>query len=166
VIAATSRDLESAVKEGRFREDLFYRLNVFPIRIPPVRDRREDIPILTWHFLRDLGRRMGREIESVRGTTMSAFQRYSWPGNVRELRNVIERHLITNQGPVFEAELPEAIHASNFGEGTAAESERSHILHVLERTGWRIRGEGGAAEVLDLKPTTLESRMKKLGIFR
>jgi formate hydrogenlyase transcriptional activator len=166
VIAATSRDLETAVREGKFREDLYYRLNVFPIRIPPLRERREDIPMLTWHFLRDLGRRMGREIESVRATTMTAFQNYSWPGNVRELRNVIERHLITNQGPAFEAELPEAIHTSAFVEGTAEESERNHIRLVLERSGWRVRGQGGAAELLALKPTTLESRMKKLGIVR
>ena len=166
VIAATSRDLEAAVREGKFREDLYYRLNVFPIRIPPLRERREDIPMLTWHFLRDLGGRMGREIESVHATTMTAFQNYSWPGNVRELRNVIERHLITNQGPVFEAELPEAIHTANFAEGTAEESERNHIRRVLERTGWRIRGQGGAGEILGLKPTTLESRMKKLGIVR
>jgi PAS domain S-box-containing protein len=166
VIAATSRDLEAAVREGKFREDLFYRLNVFPIRIPPLRDRPEDIPMLTWHFLRDLGRRMGREIESVRATTMNAFLRYSWPGNVRELRNVVERHLITNLGPVFEAELPEQIRTTDSDAGTAEESERRHILHVLERTGWRIRGANGAAEVLALKPTTLESRMKKLGIVR
>jgi formate hydrogenlyase transcriptional activator len=166
LIAATSRDLEVAVREGRFREDLYYRLNVFPICIPPLRERREDIPMLTWHFLQDLGRRMGREIESVRTTTMIAFQNYSWPGNVRELRNVIERHLITNQGPVFEAELPEAIHTAAFVEGTAEETERNHILKVLKSTGWRIRGQGGAGEILALKPTTLESRMKKLGIVR
>jgi len=166
VIAATSRDLEAAMREGKFREDLYYRLNVFPIRIPPLRERREDIPLLTWHFLRDLGGRMGREIESVRATTMTAFQNYTWPGNVRELRNVIERHLITNQGPAFEAELPEAIHTSAFAEGTAEESERNHIRLVLERSGWRVRGQGGAAELLALKPTTLESRMKKLGIVR
>ena len=109
---------------------------------------------------------MGREIESVRATTMTAFQNYTWPGNVRELRNVIERHLITNQGPAFEAELPEAIHTSAFAEGTAEESERNHIRLVLERSGWRVRGQGGAAELLALKPTTLESRMKKLGIVR
>jgi formate hydrogenlyase transcriptional activator len=154
------------VREGKFREDLFYRLNVFPIRIPPLRERREDIPMLTWHFLRDLGGRMGREIESVRATTMTAFQNYSWPGNVRELRNVIERHLIIDQGPAFQAELPEAIHTSDFAGGTAEESERNHIRRVLERTGRRIRGQGGASEILGLKPTTLESRMKKLGIAK
>jgi formate hydrogenlyase transcriptional activator len=166
LIVATSRNLETAVREGKFREDLYYRLNVFPIHIPPLRERREDIPMLTWHFLRDLGGRMGREIETVRASTMNSFERYSWPGNVRELRNVIERHLITYSGPDFEAELPPLIHPVASSEDTAVEVERNHIQRVLERTGWRIRGHGGAAETLDLKPTTLESRMRKLGIFR
>ena len=99
LIAATSRDLEGAVREGKFREDLFYRLNVFPIRVPPLRERREDIPMLTWHFLQLLGGRMGRDVETVRATTMKAFQAYRWPGNVRELRNVIERNLIIHKAP-------------------------------------------------------------------
>lgn len=166
LIAATSRDLEAAVKEGKFREDLYYRLNVFPIRVPALRERREDIPMLTWHFLRELGCRMGRDMQTVRATTMKAFQNYSWPGNVRELRNVIERSLIINSGSVFEAELPErgSVMPSS---GTAIEDvERSHIRCMLERTSWRVRGRGGAAEVLGLKPTTLEARMKKLGIVR
>jgi PAS domain S-box-containing protein len=167
LIAATSRDLEAAVRAGKFREDLYYRLNVFPIHIPPLRERREDIPILTWHFLRELGNRMGREIESVRAGTMTSFQGYSWPGNVRELRNVIERHLITNPGPTFEAELPEAIRVgAHDGGGTLEEVEKNHILRVLELTSWRVRGHDGAAEILNLKATTLESRMKKLGIAR
>ncbi len=166
LIVATSRDLEAAVREGKFREDLYYRLNVFPIRIPPLRERREDIPMLTWHFLRDLGARMGREIETIRASTMNSFECYSWPGNVRELRNVIERHLITYNGPAFEAELPPMIRPLASAEDTAVEVERNHIHRVLDRTGWRIRGRGGAAETLDLKPTTLESRMRKLGIFR
>jgi formate hydrogenlyase transcriptional activator len=166
LIVATSRNLEAAVREGRFREDLYYRLNVFPIQIPPLRERREDIPMLTWHFLRDLGGRMGREIETVRASTMNSFECYSWPGNVRELRNVIERHLITYNGPVFEAELPPMIRPLASAEDTAVEVERNHIHRVLERTGWRIRGRGGAAETLALKPTTLESRMRRLGIFR
>ena len=166
LIVATSRDLEAAVREGRFREDLYYRLNVFPIQIPPLRERREDIPMLTWHFLRDLGGRMGREVETVRASTMKSFECYSWPGNVRELRNVIERHLIIYKGPVFEAELPTTIRPVASAEETAREVERNHIHRVLERTGWRIRGQGGAAQKLDLKPTTLESRMRKLGIVR
>jgi len=166
VIVATSLNLEAAVREGKFREDLYYRLNVFPIHIPPLRERPEDIPMLTWHFLRDLGGRMGREVETVAASTMNSFECYSWPGNVRELRNVIERHLITYKGPVFEAELPPLIRPTASAEDTAEEVERNHIHRVLERTGWRIRGQGGAAETLALKPTTLESRMKKLGIFR
>jgi transcriptional regulator with GAF, ATPase, and Fis domain len=166
LIVATSRNLEAAVREGKFREDLYYRLNVFPIHIPPLRERREDIPMLTWHFLRDLGGRMGRKIESVRASTMNSFESYSWPGNVRELRNVIERHLIIYNGPAFEAELPPMIRPVASAADTAAEVERNHIHCVLERTGWRIRGHGGAAETLDLKPTTLESRMRRLGIFR
>ena len=167
LIAATSRDLEAAVRAGKFREDLYYRLNVFPIHIPPLRERRDDIPILTWHFLRELGNRMGRQIESVRTGTMTSFQNYSWPGNVRELRNVIERHLITNLGPAFEAELPEAIRVgAHDGGGTLEEVEKNHILRVLELTSWRVRGHDGAAEILNLKATTLESRMKKLGIAR
>jgi PAS domain S-box-containing protein len=166
LIAATSRNLETAVREGKFREDLYYRLNVFPIRVPPLRERREDIPMLTWHFLRELGARMGRDMEAVRATTMKAFQGYSWPGNVRELRNVIERNLIIHPGRVFEAELPEGICAATLAGTTIEEIERNHINRELERSSWRVRGPGGAAETLGLKPTTLEARMKKLGIVR
>lgn len=166
LIAATSRNLEVAVSEGKFREDLYYRLNVFPIRVPPLRERREDIPMLTWHFLRELGGRMGRDIEAVRATTMKAFQSYSWPGNVRELRNVIERNLIIHPGEVFEAELPEGVCGAPLTGTTIEEVERNHISRELERSRWRVRGPGGAAETLGLKPTTLEARMKKLGIVR
>ncbi|MES2220708.1 MAG: sigma 54-interacting transcriptional regulator, partial [Acidobacteriota bacterium] len=166
VIAATSRDLEAAVREGKFREDLFYRLNVFPIRVPPLRDRRDDIPMLTWHFLQMLGGRMGRDVSTVRASTMKAFLAYSWPGNVRELRNVIERGLILHQGTMFEADLPEGANLSSTVASNIEEVNRDHILRILERTGWRVRGHAGAAEALGLKPTTLEARMKKLGIVR
>ena len=166
LIAATSRDLEAAVREGKFREDLFYRLNVFPIRVPPLRDRREDIPMLTWHFLQMLGSRMGRDVSTVRASTMKAFQTYAWPGNVRELRNVIERSLILHQGAVFEADLPDGAGVSSVVGTKIEEVDRDHIFRILERTGWRVRGPGGAAETLGLKPTTLEARMKKLGIVR
>ena len=166
LIAATSRDLEAAVREGKFREDLFYRLNVFPIRVPPLRERRDDIPMLTWHFLQMLGARMGRDVSSVRASTMKAFQAYAWPGNVRELRNVIERSLIIHQGPIFEADLPEGAGVSSVVGTKIEEVDRDHIFRILERTGWRVRGPGGAAEALGLKPTTLEARMKKLGIVR
>jgi transcriptional regulator with GAF, ATPase, and Fis domain len=166
VIAATSRHLPTAVKEGKFREDLFYRLNVFPIQLPPLRERKEDIPALTWHFVRELGRRMARNIESIRSTTMEGFQRYPWPGNVRELRNVIERALIVNPGPIFQAELPGREEAGPIAGSTMEEMERQHILQTMNRSGWRIRGKSGAAEILGLKPSTLESRMKKLKISR
>jgi PAS domain S-box-containing protein len=167
VIAATSRNLQQAVREGKFREDLFYRLNVFPITIPPLRERQEDIPPLVWHFLGHLCQRMGRSIETVHGATMDAFKSYYWPGNVRELRNVIERFLITTTGTVFRAKLP-AVEGAEAGARpqTFEEVERNYLLRILEMVGWRVRGEGGAAQILGLKPTTLESRMQKLGISR
>ncbi|MBO0798406.1 MAG: sigma 54-interacting transcriptional regulator, partial [Blastocatellia bacterium] len=168
VIAATNRDLRAAVKDGRFREDLFYRLSVFPIDIPPLRERRDDILALAWHILKDLCKRMGRDVESIEPATLRTFHAYSWPGNVRELRNVIERYLILNPGPVFRAEVPESDEATSLvGEiENLDEVERLHMQQVLQKTRWRIRGKGGAAELLGLKPTTLEARMKKLGIVR
>lgn len=167
VIAATSRNLHQAVRDGKFREDLFYRLNVFPITVPPLRERREDIPPLVWHFVKELSHRMGRSIETIHTSTMDAFKRYPWPGNIRELRNLIERFLITSTNTVFHAELP-AVDAdgSQCRPQTYDEVERNHILHTMEVVGWRVRGEGGAAQILGLKPTTLESRMQKLGIVR
>ena len=167
LIAATSRNLELAMKEGRFREDFFYRINVFPITIPPLRERREDIPPLVWHFVNELGRRMGRQIENIHGPTMEAFKSYSWPGNVRELRNVIERFLITSMGTVFHADWQSIEEpATAVPSQMLEEVERAHILQVLESTRWRIRGAAGAARILGLKPTTLESRMIKLGVTR
>jgi formate hydrogenlyase transcriptional activator len=167
VIAATSRNLQQAVREGRFREDLFYRLNVFPITIPPLRERSEDIPALVWHFVNKLSQRMGRSIESIHAPTMEALKTYYWPGNIRELRNVIERYLITNTSTVFRAELPAPELDGGRTQGqTFEEVERNHILHIMELVGWRVRGDGGAAEILGLKPTTLESRMQKLGLVR
>lgn len=165
VIAATSRNLQAMVEQGKFREDLFYRLNVFPIAIPPLRERAEDIPALVWHVLQDLGKRMGRKIEGVHASTMQEFQRYSWPGNVRELRNVIERNLILNTGTMFRAEIPELEGSSNRGR-RLDDVEAEHLRAVLQTTRWRVRGKGGAAEIIGLKPTTLEARMKKLGIRR
>jgi formate hydrogenlyase transcriptional activator len=167
VIAATSKNLQQAVREGKFREDLFYRLNVFPITIPPLRERKEDIPALVWHFVNKLSQRMGRSIESIHAPTMEMFKTYYWPGNVRELHNLIERFLITNTSTVFRAELPVAESDSTRAHAqTSEEVERSHILHIMELVGWRVRGDGGAAEILGLKPTTLESRMQKLGLAR
>jgi formate hydrogenlyase transcriptional activator len=166
VIAATSRDLQAMVNEGKFRADLFYRLNVFPIVVPPLRERIEDIPDLVWHILGEMAPRMGRTIEGVNAGTMSAFQRYAWPGNVRELRNVIERNLILNRDSVFRAEFPEMNQKVGRDLPNLAAVESEYFLSVLEAKGWRIRGKGGAAASLGLKPTTLESRMKKLGIVR
>ena len=166
VVAATSKNLQQAVREGKFREDLFFRLNVFPITIPPLREWREDIPPLVWHFVNELSQRMGRSIESIQGSTMEAFKKYYWPGNVRELRNVIERFLITGTSTVFRATLPTFETAASAHCQTCEEVERDHIQHVMEMVDWRVRGEGGAAQILGLKPTTLESRMQKLGISR
>jgi formate hydrogenlyase transcriptional activator len=166
VIVATARDLRAMVKEGKFREDLYYRVSVFPIHIPPLRERAQDIPMLVWHFLRELGPRMGRNVKEVRSSTMKTLQTYGWPGNVRELRNVIERHLITNEGSVFEVDSTPFELAPLTGPKSLKAAEHDHILQALKATGWRIRGSGGAAEILEVNPSTLESRMKKLGIKR
>jgi transcriptional regulator with GAF, ATPase, and Fis domain len=166
IIAATNRNLSAMVKEGKFREDLFYRLNVFPIVMPPLRERGEDIPMLVWHVLKELGERMGRNVEGVQASTMKAFQRYSWPGNIRELRNVIERNLIMNTNPVFRVEAHEFEQAPNPTMKRFDEVEAEYFRTILDTTKWRVRGRGGAAEILGLKPTTLEARLKKLNINR
>ncbi len=166
IIAATSRNLDQMVKEGKFREDLYYRLNVFPIVLPPLRERPEDIPALVWHILNEFGKRMGRKIEGVQSSTMKEFQRYPWPGNVRELRNVIERNLILNTGPVFKAELPVSEAKSSDAARRLEQVEADYLRNVLQSTKWRVRGKGGAAEIVGLKPTTLESKLKKLSIRR
>jgi formate hydrogenlyase transcriptional activator len=167
VIAATSRSLQEQVREGKFREDLFYRLNVFPITIPPLRERREDIPALTWHFLNELSQRMGRSIENIQTSTMEAFKSYYWPGNIRELRNVIERFLITTTDNVLRADLRVLENSVAKSDDQTIEAvERKHILDVLKQTNWQVRGPDGAAQILGLKPTTLESRMQRLGIVR
>jgi PAS domain S-box-containing protein len=169
IIAATNRDLARQVAQGTFREDLYYRLNVFPIRVPALRDRPEDIPLLVWGFVQEFSRSMGKSVDQISRHTMDALQRHSWPGNIRELRNVVERAMIVAQGPALHIELPQqpgdAVHSLH-EDLTLDEVQRRHILSVLERTGWRVSGHGGAAEVLGLKPTTLESRMAKLGIHR
>jgi formate hydrogenlyase transcriptional activator len=164
VIAATNRNLAEEVRTGRFREDLFYRLNVFPIRMPPLRERPDDIPLLVWTFLDDFSARMGKRITQVPRATMQALQRQPWPGNVRELRNVIERGAIITTGsslrlPVFDGAASMAPRTQ-----TLAEAEREHILRVLESVAWRVKGPTGAAAVLAINPSTLRSRMKKLGI--
>ena len=167
VIGATNRNLAEAVRAGRFREDLFYRLSVFPVTIPPLRERREDIPSLVWHFVHEFSRQMGRNIESIETSTMEALTSHSWPGNIRELRNVIERFMITNTDTVFRVDLPLAgASLVKARPGTLEEAERNHILGVLKSVDWRVRGEGGASEILRVKATTLESQMKRLGIAR
>jgi transcriptional regulator with GAF, ATPase, and Fis domain len=168
LVTATNCDLRQAVRENRFRQDLFFRLQVFPIHIPPLRERREDIPPLVWTFVKQFGQQLGHVIEQVPRQAMDALVAYSWPGNIRELRNVIERSMILTDGPTLQVVLPDgSAPAPAVGAlGTLEEAERAHILQALERTRWRISGEHGAARILGLKPTTLEYRMKKHGIER
>jgi transcriptional regulator with GAF, ATPase, and Fis domain len=172
VIAATNRDLERAMAEGRFREDLYYRLNVFPIRLPPLRDRREDIPLLVWSMINRRQRALGRRISDVPRRAMQALTAYDWPGNVRELENVIERALVLSRGATLQVEDPGGTATTATGAPAPFTPrrldavERDHILAVLERCGWRVNGTGNAAEVLGLHPNTLRFRMKKLGISR
>jgi formate hydrogenlyase transcriptional activator len=166
IIAATNRDLDEAVRDGRFRQDLYYRLNVFPITVPPLRERREDIPALVSALVGEFGAALGKKIESVARESMDTLQRYHWPGNVRELRNVIERAMIVARGPKLWIEPPGKAAATLTPPLTMEEVEREHIKRVLEMTGWRIRGSSGAAVVLGIKPTTLESRLARLGIRR
>ena len=167
ILAATNRDLARAVEEKRFREDLFYRLNVFPIVMPPLREHIEDLPQLIWAFVQEFSETMGKTIESIPRQTMEQLRNYHWPGNVREVRNVIERAMIVTQGPTLAVDLPGNQAAVEPTQGRLlANVERDHIKAVVESAGWRISGKGGAAEVLGLKPTTLEARMKKLGIKR
>jgi formate hydrogenlyase transcriptional activator len=167
VIAATNRPLAQAVKEGKFREDLFYRLDVFPIEVPPLRERREDIPMLSWTFVKEFSNSMGKPIEEIADESMTALEDYHWPGNIRELRNVIERAMILEHGRTLNIKLghttlrPIAVKATA---GSLDEAERAIILQAVEQCNWRIRGANGAAALLDIKPTTLESRIKKLGL--
>lgn len=166
VIAATNLNLAQAVKEGKFREDLYYRLNVFPISVPPLRERQEDIPLLVWAMVDEFGKIFGRTIERIPKKNMEALEHYSWPGNVRELRNMVERAMILSRGPVLTIDVPDNAAPSISPLMSLDDMERMHIISIMERTGWRVRGRNGAAEILALKPTTLDSIMKKLGIVR
>ncbi len=152
---------------GRFRRDLFYRLSAFPIRVPPLRDRREDIPILVWELIQRRQSQLGRRIDRVPEKSMQALVRYPWPGNVRELANVIERALILTSGPVLrlDAAFAEPSKEAN-GSDRVEDVERAHLVRILERCDWRLSGPGNAADVLGLPPSTLRSRIKKLGIKR
>ncbi|CAL1241668.1 sigma 54-interacting transcriptional regulator [Candidatus Methylocalor cossyra] len=169
IVAATNRDLAAEVEAGRFRRDLFFRLNVFPIRIPPLRERRTDIPLLARHFLAKFARKLGKPIAAIAPAAMERLLAYPWPGNVRELQNVIERAVILAQGPQLELgpalDLRLAVNPPEPA-GTLEEVERNHILRVLEETRWVIAGPRGAAAALGLAPSTLRSRMQKLGIVR
>ena len=169
VIAATNRNLEKAIDKGEFRQDLYYRLNVFPLLIPPLRERKEDIPLLVQHFIKKYSKKFGREVSLVTQRTINELSAYDWPGNVRELENIVERALIISMGKKLELgnSLPQAAKGpkkSNLC--TLEELERNHILKVLKQTHWKVSGENGAAKILGLKRTTLEARMKKLNISR
>ena len=166
IIAATHRDLQQGIADGRFREDLFYRLNVFPIRLPALRERAEDIPALVWRFVDEYSAAYGKRIEAIPAPNMAALRQYSWPGNIRELRNAIERAMILTTGRELTIPVPKANDHAAHCSSRLDDVQRMHIRHVLETTGWRIRGIGGAANRLGLKPTTLETRMAKLGLFR
>jgi formate hydrogenlyase transcriptional activator len=168
LIVATHRELELEVSRERFRADLYYRLNVLPIRIPPLRERPEDIEPLTEHFVSHFGRRMGKKFRGISQGSLARLQRYEWPGNIRELQNVIERACVLAKGEVVDVPDPAlgARQRPAWHPVTLEEAEQAHIGRTLERTGWRIEGAGGAAELLGLRPSTLRSRIRKLGIRR
>lgn len=179
LIAATNRDLATMVEEQKFRSDLYYRLNVFPVRVPPLRERREDIPLLVRHFVQQFGRRMNRNVETIPSETMTTLVRYDWPGNIRELQNVIERAVIVSTGPVLKVPLDDlrtrvrAVEASNGGSlpedagnmrGVLEDAERKQILAALKQTNSIVAGPKGAAALLGMKRSTLQAHMQRLGI--
>jgi transcriptional regulator with GAF, ATPase, and Fis domain len=167
IVAATHRNLAQRIAEGAFREDLYYRLNVFPIEVPPLRERGEDIPLLVWRFVDEFSKAFGKPIDTIPQENMAVLQKYSWPGNIRELRNVVERAMILTTGRRLTIPVPaSATVASRSSSERLTDVETQHIRGVLESTGWRIRGAGGAAERLGLRPTTLETRLAKLGLRR
>ncbi|MCP4403738.1 MAG: response regulator [bacterium] len=174
VIAATNRNLEQEVRQGRFRQDLYYRLKVYDITIPPLRRRKDDIPLLVQAFVRQLNKKLGKQIDTIPQHTMERLQYYPWPGNVRELENTVEQALINAHDNTLHVDLPlpqnesspEGVPQSfeSLSFGTLEELERSYISHILQQTNWKIAGDGGAAQVLGLNPSTLRSRIQKLGI--
>ncbi len=170
LIAATNRDLERLVAEGEFREDLYYRLNVFPLTSPPLRERRDDIPLLARALVERYAKKLGKSVEAIPANVMASLQAYEWPGNVRELENVIERALILMRESTLDLEvvsLPQPVTVSDSVAPRNLESvEREHILRTLEVTNWQIGGAAGAAERLGLKPSTLRDRMRRLGLRR
>ena len=183
LVAATNRDLHQMVADGEFRIDLYYRLNVFPLLLPPLRDRREDIPRLVRHFVQKFAQRMGRQVETIPAEAMTALMAYSWPGNIRELENLIERAVILSPGPVLQVPLgevvqmaaqhqpeasarPKGMPGETASSGTLVEAERKHIVRVLRESDWVLGGPAGAAARLGMKRSTLHWKMKKLGIAR
>lgn len=171
IIAATNRNLADEIRAGRFREDLFYRLNVFPITLPPLRQRKEDVQLLVNHFVAKFNKKIGKKIETVTKETMNALQEYHWPGNVRELESVIERAVITSQGSSLQVldrfeNLRRGDEPAGDDVKAMADLEHDHILSVLKKTGWRIEGKSGAAGILGLNASTLRARMRKYGIVR
>jgi len=168
VIAATHRDLKKMVEEGTFRSDLYYRLHVFPLTVPPLRDRREDIPLIVRHFVDKYAQRMNRRIETIPAKTMEVFANYSWPGNVRELQNFVERAVILSPGSSLRAPIDELTEETKQGSqpnlSTLEEMEREHVLRALRESNWVTGGPKGAAVRLGMKRTTLAYRIRKLGI--
>jgi len=168
IIATTNRDLEEEVRQGRFRQDLFYRLNVFPITVPPLRQRRDDIPLMVGSFMERFSRKLGKQITSIARETMKTLQDYPWPGNVRELESIIERAVILSPGSALQLVDKLTISSPPISSAvrTLEETERNQILKILSETGWRIEGNDGAATILGLHASTLRARMHKLGITR
>jgi transcriptional regulator with GAF, ATPase, and Fis domain len=164
IVAATNRDLGKMVREGTFRSDLFYRLNVYPVHVPPLRERREDIPDMVWTFVREFCKTMGRNVTRIPGKHMNALVAYAWPGNIRELKNVVENAMIPNRAGTLDVLPPERSPDLVQNDLSFEGVERAHIVNILKKTGGRIKGPGGAAEILQLKPSTLYTKMKKLGI--
>jgi transcriptional regulator with GAF, ATPase, and Fis domain len=166
IVAATHRDLEQRIVDGTFREDLYYRLNVFPVVVPPLRERGEDVELLAWRFIAEFNKSFGKRVDAIDDDSLLAMRQYSWPGNVRELRNVVERAMITVNTTRVVIPMPQMTSRSTVRSTRLIDVERDHIRTVLESTGWRIRGASGAADRLGLRPTTLETRMAKLGLKR
>jgi formate hydrogenlyase transcriptional activator len=168
IVATTNRNLEEEIHKGRFRQDLYYRLNVFPITVPPLRLRREDIPILVESFIERYSRKLGKQITSIQKEAMKVLQDYPWPGNVRELESIIERAAILCPGPVLQLADKLDVSSSQLSSAvrTLEETERNQILKILSETRWQIEGKDGTAAILGLHPSTLRARMHKLGIVR
>ena len=166
VLAASNFDLESEVSDGNFREDLFYRINVFPITVPPLRERKEDIPMLIWKFINEFNDRMNKKIDKIPKRLLKTLVEHPWPGNIRELRNIVERAMIISNDKILRVDVPTFKKKQKFDITNLDEINIQHISQILELTNWKVSGKNGAAELLGIKPTTLEARMLRLGIKR